>query len=117
MILVSTPGKVLKSFAILYVLVYSLKNDLILYQKRVTHYRVEIHVETQCNIGTLSEKVQFVDLDISYEIKKNVSVFNIIISTRAQRGVRYTFRSKSTFKELHPMRSLVCKICNFLLPA
>ena len=34
-----------KSFAILYVLVNSFKHD-----KGVTHYHVEIRVETQCNI-------------------------------------------------------------------
>ena len=85
--------------------------------KGVTHHHVEIHVGTQCNIETLSEKKnQFVDIDISYILGKMLSVFNISTSTRAQRGVENIFINKSQFKELQPVRSLVCKMFNFLLP-
>ena len=42
-----------------------------LYQKGQTHHHVEIHIETQCNIETLSEKVQFIDPIISYKLRNN----------------------------------------------
>ena len=86
MILVSPTGKCLKSFAVLYVLVNSFKNDD-LFHKEVTHHHVEIHVETHYSIETLSEKVRFDYFDRSYKRRKNVRVFNITTSRRTEWGV------------------------------
>ena len=75
----------------------------------MTHHSVEIHLVTQCNIETLSEKVQFVDLDM-LQNKKDCSAFSTSLLLQEHSGVsEIVFRNKSKFKELHPVRSLLCK--------